>query len=110
MRPAVVVVLHPHRYAFAGIVETLELRTRQVFVEYRLPETLDFSKRLRVVRLAPEVLHFVFLKLHFKACLTTPVRILPTIVGQHFLGNPIFGTRLAIGLQNIFRRLARKKT
>lgn len=104
-----VVVLHPHRYAFSGVVETLELRTRQVFVEYRLPETLNFSKRLRVMRLAPEVLHLVFLKLHFKARLATPVRVLPTIVGQHFLGNPIFGARLAISLQNIFRRLARKK-
>jgi hypothetical protein len=52
------------------------------------------------------MLDAILLHLPFEAGLTAPVRILPTVVGQHLFGNAVFGHTPAVGLQHVFGGLA----
>jgi len=105
MRPLVVVVLHPH-----GLLEAVKLDTLQEFVEDRLPEPFDLSKRHGMMRPGADVLDPVFFHLPLKPGLIPPVRILPAVVGEHLPGHAVFGNCAPVGFQNVFGRLAAVQT
>ena len=48
----------------------------------------------------------VLFHLPFKASLTPPVGVLAAVVGEHLLGNSVFGNPPAVGLQHMGRGLA----
>jgi hypothetical protein len=65
--------------------EVREHRAAEKLVPQRLPETLDLAERLRMLRATADVLDAVALERLFELGPSTPHRVLPTVVGQHFL-------------------------
>jgi hypothetical protein len=110
VRPLVVVVLHPDGGPLHGLLEAVELDTLQEFVEDRLPEPFDLSKRHGMMRPGADVLDPVFFHLPLKPGLTPPVRILPAVVGEYLPGHAVFGNCAPVGFQNVFGRLAAVQT
>jgi hypothetical protein len=47
----------------------------------------------------------VFLQLLLEAGLAWPVGVLPAVIGQHLLGDPVVGHLPAVGLQHMLGRL-----
>jgi len=58
------------------------------------------------MRPGPDVPHTVLLQFLLKARLAPPVGVLPPVVGQDLLGDPVVGDSTTIGLQNVLGRLA----
>ena len=106
MGPLVVVVLNPQRGAFHRLFEAVKLRPLQELPQHRLPEPLDLAQRHRVVRPGADVFDTVFLQLLLKPSLPPPVGVLPAVIGQHLLGNPVLGHRPPVGLKHVLGRLA----
>jgi hypothetical protein len=106
MGPLVVVVLNPQRGAFHRLFEAVKLRPLQKLHKDRLPEPLDLTERHRVVRPGTDVANPIFLHLLLEAGLAPPVGVLPSVVGQHLLGNPVLGHRPPEGLQHVLGGLA----
>jgi hypothetical protein len=106
VRPLVVVILHPQRGARNRLIEAVKLRPLQKLPQDRLPETLDLAERHGVVRPGPDVPHTVLVQFLLEARLAPPVRVLPAVVGQDLLGDPVVGHSATIGLQNVLGRLA----
>jgi hypothetical protein len=106
VRPLVVVILHPQRGALHRLIEAVKLRPLQKLPQDRLPETLDLAERHGVMRPGPDVPHPVLVQLLLEARLAPPVRVLPPVVGQNLLGDPVVGHSTTIGLQNVLGRLA----
>jgi hypothetical protein len=65
--------------------EVRKHRAAEKLVPQRLPEPLDLAERLRMLRSAADVLDAVSLERLFELGPSTPHRVLPTVVGQHFL-------------------------
>ena len=105
MRPLMVVIFYPPRDPLPRRLEGVELRPAQELLPDRLPEAFDFPKRLRMMRLATEVMHAVLLQFLLEPRLTTPARVLPTVVRQHLLGHPVFACPAPVYLQHVLRRL-----
>jgi hypothetical protein len=106
MRPLVVIVLDPQRGARHRLLEAVKLRPLQKLPQDRLPEPLDLTERHRVMRPGADVFDTVFLQLLLKPSLPPPVGVLPAVVGQHLLGNPVLGHRPPVGLQHVLSGLA----
>jgi hypothetical protein len=104
--PLVVVILDPQPRTLHRLLEAVELRPLQELPQQRLPEPLDLAKGHRVVRPGADVPHPVLLQFLFEARLAPPVGVLPTVVSQHLLGDPVVGDSTTIGLQNVLGRLA----
>jgi hypothetical protein len=102
----VVIVLNPHRGAFHRLLEAVKLRPLQKLPQDRLPEPLDLAQRHRVVRSGADMPNTVFLQLLLEAGLTPPVGVLPSVVGQHLLGDPVVGRRPTVGLKHMLGGLA----
>jgi hypothetical protein len=105
MRPLMVVIFYPPGDPFPRRLERVELRTAQELLPDRLPEPLDFPKRLGVVGLAAKMMDPVLLQFMLESRLSPPVRVLPPIVRQHFLGHPILTRASTVDLQHVLRRL-----
>jgi hypothetical protein len=104
--PLVVVILDPQGGALHRLLEAVKLRSLQELPQQRLPEPLDLAEGHRVVRPGPDMFDAVFLQLLLEAGLPTPVGVLPPVVGQHLLGNPVVGHRPAVGLKHVLGGLA----
>jgi hypothetical protein len=109
VRALVVVVLDPKGGALHRLIEAAKLRPLQELSQDRLPEAFDLAKRHRVVGPGADMLDALFRELLLKARLPAPVGVLPPVVGQHLLGNPVFGHRPAVALEHVLRRLAAVK-
>ena len=108
MRPLVIVILHPQPNPLAGLLEALELRPHQKLLPDRLPKPLDLALGHRVMRPTLDVVHPVFGQFLLEARRAPPTAILPALVGEHFLGNAVFGHRRPIDLQHMIGCLAAK--
>jgi len=106
VRPLVVVVLDPEDSSLHRLLEAVKLRPLQKLPQDRLPEPLDLTERHRVVRPGADVANPVFLQLLLEAGLPSPVGVLPSVVGQHLLGNPVLGDRPPVGLKHVLGGLA----
>jgi hypothetical protein len=106
MGPLVVVILDPQGGALHRLLEAVKLRSLQELPQQRLPEPLDLAEGHRVVRPGPDMFDAVFLQLLLEAGLAPPVGVLPPVVGQHLLGNPVLANPAAVGLKHVFSRLA----
>jgi peptidoglycan/xylan/chitin deacetylase (PgdA/CDA1 family) len=106
MRTLVVVILDPEDSALNCLFEAVELGPLEELPQDRLPETLDLAQRHRVVGTGADVLDAVLFHLPFETGLTPPVRILATVVGKHLFGDAVFSHPPAVGLQDVFGRLA----
>ena len=106
VRPLVVVILNPQGGALHGLLEAVKLRPLQELPQQRLPEPLDLAEGHRVVRPGPDMFDAVFLQLLLEAGLAPPVGVLPPVVGQHLLGDPVLANPAAVGLKHVFGRLA----
>ena len=105
VRPLVVVILHPVPDPLHRALEGVEPRPLQELLPDRLPEPFDFPQGLRMVRGATDVLHPVPGQSHLEARLAAPRHVLPSVVGEHLLRNPVLANRPAVNLQQVFRRL-----
>ncbi|HSM89271.1 MAG TPA: hypothetical protein VLT56_04550 [Desulfobacterales bacterium] len=104
--PLVVVILDPQGGALHRLLEAVKLRSLQELPQQRLPEPLDLAEGHRVVRPGPDMFDAVFLQLLLEAGLAPPVGVLPPVVGQHLLGDPVVGHRPAVGLKHVLGGLA----
>jgi hypothetical protein len=104
--PAVVVVLHPEPDPLAGRLEALELGALEKLLPDRLPEALDLPQRHGMVRAALEVVDSILAELGLEPGGPAPTRVLPALIGEHFLGHAVLRRRPAVDLQDVLRRLA----
>jgi hypothetical protein len=108
VRTTVVVVPDPQSQTLTRFVETAELRPVQKLTKHRLPETLDFAQRHRMVRCRLDMLDPVLLQFLLKLRRPAPVRVLPAVVGKHLLGYTVFADAPTVHLKHIGRRLTPK--
>jgi hypothetical protein len=102
--PLVVVILDPDGGALERLLEAVKLRPLEELPQQRLPEALDLAKGHRVVGPGTDVLDPLFLQLLLEAGLPPPVRVLPAVIGQHLLGDPVVGHRPPVGLKHMLGR------
>jgi hypothetical protein len=57
-----------------------------------------------------DVLDTVFFHLPLEPGLSSPVGVLPPVVGEHLFGYAVFGNTATVGLQNLFGRLTAIQT
>jgi hypothetical protein len=110
MRPFVIVVLHPVGGSFHGLLEAVELRTKKKLALDAFPETLDLTQGHWMVGARSDVLDPVFFHLPLEAGLSSPVGVLPAVVGEHLTRHPVLGNPPPIGLQHMLGGLAAVKT
>jgi hypothetical protein len=108
--PLVVVVFDPEADAICGVLEAGKLRALQKFSQDRLPEALDLAQCHRMMRTGLDVFDPIFLKLALKPGGAAPVGVLAPVVGEHLLGNTVFGHGPAVGLDHVLGGLAAVKT
>jgi hypothetical protein len=101
VRPLEVVVLYPQLCAVLHVLEPFEQRPVEKLLFDRLPEPLDLSLRLRVVRLRPDMLDLHPVHLLLKLRLTAPARVLPAVVRQHLCRSLVLRCRPPEYLQHI---------
>jgi hypothetical protein len=104
--PLVVVIFDPQGRALHRLLKAPKLRSLQELPQDRLPEPLDLAKGHRVVRPGADMFDAVFLQLLLEAGLAPPVGVLPAVVGQDLLGDPVVGHRPAVGLEHMLGGLA----
>jgi hypothetical protein len=110
MGPLVVVIFHPEADPVGRVLEAGKLRALQKLPQDRLPEALDLAQGHRVVRAGLDVFDPVFLKLALKPGGAAPVGVLAAVVGEHLLGNTVFGDSPAVGFDYVLGGLAAVKT
>jgi hypothetical protein len=88
VRPLEVVPLDEEPEAPLAIGEVGEDGAAQEFIPQRLPETLDLPQGLRVLGAALDVPDPVLAQPLLEEGLSTPGRVLPPLIGQHFLRRP----------------------
>jgi len=89
VRPLEVVAVDEEREPLPAVVEVGEHRPGQKLVPQRLPESLHFAERLRMLRPALDVPNPIAPQLPLEVRLPTPGRVLPALVGEHLLGRPV---------------------
>jgi hypothetical protein len=104
--PLMVVILYPQGGTFHRLLEAVKLRPLEELPQKRLPQALNLAERHRVVGAGADVLDAVFLQLLLEAGLPPPVGVLPPVVRQHLLGDPVVGHRPAVGLKHMLGGLA----
>jgi len=104
--PLVVVILDPQGGALHRLLEAVKLRPLQELPQQRLPEPLDLAKGHRVVRPGADMFDALFLQLLLEAGLAPPVGVLPPVIRQNLLGNPVVGHRPTVGLKHVLGGLA----
>jgi hypothetical protein len=77
-----------------AILQIGKHRPRQALIPERLPEALDLPQRLRMLRPRLEVPHSLSAQLLLERRRAPPGRVLPPVVGQHFLRDPILRHRI----------------
>jgi hypothetical protein len=105
MRTLEVVVLYPQLCAVLHVLEPFKKRPVEKLLLDRLPEPLNLSLRLRVVRLRPDVFDLHPVHLLLKLRLTAPARVLPAVVRQHLCRGLVLRCRPPEYLQHIVRFL-----
>ena len=100
-----IVVLQPMADPLSGLLEAPELRPHEKLSIDRLPEALDLAQRHRMMGLRFDVFDPVLYQLPLKPGRSPPVRILPALVREHLLRDPILADRPTIHLQHLVRRL-----
>ena len=106
MRPLMVVVLHPQPNSFPRLLKAVKLGAAQKLLPDCFPEPLDLAQRHRMMRLAAEVMHMVFLELMLEPRLAMPGGILPPVVREHLLRDAVLAHGGAVDLQHMLGRLA----
>ena len=91
VRALEVVVLHEERDSSEGVREVGEDRLAQKLLPKRLPEALDLSERLRMLRAALDMLDAVAAQLFLELRLAPPRRVLPALIGEHFARVAVLG-------------------
>lgn len=97
----VVVVFHPHCHPLLAVFECLERGPRDQFVLDRLPEPLEFSQRLRMVRGTSDMFYIILFQLFLEPAPTSPTDVLTSVVRQHFLRQPAVAHRRPVRLDHI---------
>lgn len=87
--PSEVVRLDEEAQPSLAISEVGEDGAREKLFPQRLPEALDLPQRHRVLRAAANVADAVLPECLLEGRLAAPRRVLPPVVGQHFLRRPI---------------------
>jgi len=105
MRPLVIVIFDPKPYALAGRVEAFELSPGEELLPDRFPKALDLAESHRVVRPGFEVVRAVLLHLGLETGDTTPVDVLPPVVGEHLFGWLVLCCCDSEHLQYVLRRM-----
>jgi hypothetical protein len=100
MGTAVVVVADPEFDPLAGGLETLELGAVEELAPEGLPEAFDLAQRHGMMGAALEVSDTVLFELGLEATGAAPGGVLPTVVGEHFLGRLILAGGHAIDLDH----------
>jgi hypothetical protein len=103
VRPFEVIVFDPVSEPLLRLRKRLELGALQELILQRLPEALDLPERLRVLRLRAEVVHVVAGQLLLELGLPAPSGVLPAVVGEQLLRNPVVAHRLAVTLDDVRR-------
>ena len=104
MGSLVVVVSDPQPDPFPRCFKAIERRAGQKLLPDRRPKPLHFSQRHRMLRPALDVGHPVLLQLGLEPARPPPRRVLPPVVGQHFLRWLIFAHGDPIDLDHCRRR------
>jgi hypothetical protein len=106
MRTLVVVILDPEGTSLHRLLEAVELGPLQELAKDGFPEPLYFTQSHRMVRTGADVMDPILFHLSLKAGFAPPVGVLAAVVGEHLLGNPVFGNGPAVGLKHMGRGLA----
>jgi hypothetical protein len=104
VRPFVVVVSDPQPDSFPGRFKAVERRSGQKLLPDRRPKPLHFPQRHRMLRTAFDMGHPVLLQLGLEPARPAPRRILPPVVGEHFLRRMIFAHGNPVNLDHRRRR------
>ncbi|MEI7673135.1 MAG: hypothetical protein WCK00_13570 [Deltaproteobacteria bacterium] len=104
-----IVILHPLLKARFGILKRYEPCFLKELPKNCLPESLDFTKSHRVLRLGSDMLDLILFHQLLKLRLPSPIGILPAIVGQHLAWHCVFRGRLQIHLPDIISGLLLKQ-
>ena len=106
MGTLVIVILNPEADPGARLLEVVELGATEELAPDGAPEPLDLAKGHRVVGLRTDVGDAVLGQFQLEAGLAAPGGILPTVVGEHFLGRPVLANRPPIDFQDRLGGLA----
>jgi hypothetical protein len=106
VRPLVVVILYPQPRALHRLLKAPKLRPLQELPQQRLPEPLDLAQGHRVMGTGPDMFDPLFLQLLLEPGLPPPVGVLPPIVRQQLLRDPVVGHRPPVGLKHMLGGLA----
>ena len=106
MGTLVIVILDPEADPGAGLFEVVELGAAEELAPDGAPEPLDLAKGHRVVGLGTDVGDAILGQLQLEAGLAAPGGVLAAVVGEHFLGRPVFANRPPIDFQDRLGGLA----
>jgi hypothetical protein len=105
MRPLEIVSVDIEPEPPLAVLQIGKHRPRQALLPQRLPETLDLSQRLRMLRPRLEVPHSLPAQLLLEGRRSAPSRVLPSVVGQHFLRDPVLRNRVLESVEHEKRLL-----
>jgi hypothetical protein len=106
MRPLVVVILHPVRQAVPCLLERVEPRPRQEVLLQRLPEPFDLPQGHGMMRRAADVMDMILPQFLLELRLPAPTGVLPPVVREQFLRDPVFTGGQTVRLHDVLARLA----
>jgi hypothetical protein len=109
VRPLVVVAVDEKTESAIAVREIRKYRAREKFLPQRLPESLYFSQRLRMLRPALDVPDAISPKLLLECRLATPHRVLPPLVRQDLLRRSVLRDRTRQRFQHQFPALVMRQ-
>lgn len=105
MRPLEVVGLHEKAEAPFAVRKVRKHRARQELIPKRLPESLDFPKRLWMLWTALDVANSLAMKLALEVRRAAPRRVLPPLIRQDFARHAVRSDGAAQCLHHQLRAL-----
>jgi hypothetical protein len=105
MRPAEVIGLDEERHPPLAVLEVRKHGAREKLVPERLPEALDLSERLRVVRPALDVMDALAPELALEVGRAPPSHVLPPLVREHLARRSVLRNAARQGLEHQRRAL-----